>query len=82
MEETDSTWDYIKQVQIDETKEDVIVWRTNVSEVYSVKSAWQEFRRKDPTVSWLWGKWHIPRYSFFAYLAIYNRLPIKTTLAR
>lgn len=71
-----SVWERINYLP-NQNKEDVIVWEGHPTGKYSIASAWELLRPKNPTLITHRLTWHpgsIPRHSFILWLAIQGRL--------
>lgn len=56
---------------------DRVVWTLAADGVFSVKSAWEACRHRNPIQNWhklVWFSQGVPRWSFIAWLAIWGRL--------
>lgn len=82
---TENAWEEIRRFRVRDDQEDIIKWSLNVSWRYSISSAWKVIRNNSSTVSWwklLWGRSVIPTHSFIVWLALQDRLSVKTRLRK
>lgn len=59
----------------DPAREDKLIWKANTNGEFSVRSAQELSRCKNPRVSWhksIWGSFKIPRHNFVSWLAVHN----------
>ena len=82
-EETKVAWEEIKKLSPRALDSDSIWWKHSRTGVYSVKSAWDVIRPRNPQVPWyklVWGLKHISKCSFILWLALHNKLATKLRL--
>ncbi|WCJ37950.1 Retrovirus-related Pol polyprotein from type-1 retrotransposable element R2 [Euphorbia peplus] len=66
-------------------KSDSVCWLATKSGRYSTASAMEVIRDVSDLVPWfriIWGKGYVPRYSFIAWIAMHNRLNVRSRLLK
>ncbi|XP_065857483.1 uncharacterized protein [Euphorbia lathyris] len=77
-------WHVVKQIQIYPNERDRIVWKGNNKGQFTVATAYKALMPTQVIVGWwkvVWGHQFIPRHSFILWIALKNRLNVKTRIA-
>ncbi|XP_031737043.1 uncharacterized protein LOC116402131 [Cucumis sativus] len=78
-------WDWIQGVRPSSSVEDRWVWVPGSLDSFSIASAWETIRPHSSRVGWsglLWDRGNIPKHSFYAWLAIRDRLGTRDRLSQ
>lgn len=82
---TNLAWAKVRKYKISYINKDSISWSLTNSGRYTFASTWNALRKPNPKVNWYnltQGKFHVPRHSFIAQLALKGRLAAKEMMYR